>query len=82
MREDTPIKIESNRTNSVAENARRAIGMVDHGLGSLQAPGCARGAIEALRNLGLLSAAEFNGFEHAVLTAEADADLSAEQKKL
>jgi hypothetical protein len=78
MVEASTVKINVDRTESVKEDARKAVAKTDRGLGALHAAGYARGSIETLRNLGLFGAAEFNRLEHAVMIAEADADMAAE----
>ena len=68
-------KIDDGKLESVLADARLAVTNPDRGFGAFHAAGYARGAIETLRHLGLLSAKEFGRLEHAVMVAEADADM-------
>lgn len=68
-------QIDAGKLESVLDDARRAITNTDRGFGAFHAAGYARGAIETLRHLGLLSAKEFGRLESAVMVAEADADM-------
>lgn len=72
------VAIDAEKVSSVIEDAYAAIGRDDRGLGALHAVGYARGVIETLGKLGLLSSLEFNRLEHNVMIAEADADMAAE----
>lgn len=70
------MKLDTNRIESVLNDARSAVRKDDAGLGAFHAAGYARGAIETLRNLGLMSPSEFNRLEREVMIREADADLA------
>ncbi|MDD2059042.1 hypothetical protein N5D52_20835 [Pseudomonas sp. GD03860] len=70
-------RIDAERLESVLEDARLSISNTDRGFGAFHAAGYARGAIETLRHLGVLSAKEFGQLEHKVMIAEADADVDA-----
>lgn len=69
------MRLEDWKIESVRQDARSSVTKLDRGFGAFHAAGYARGAIETLRNLGLLSAAEFNRLEQSVMIAEADADM-------
>lgn len=72
------MKLQADKVDSVLKDARIATTTMDRGHGAYHAAGYARGAIETLKNLGLLSAREFSQLEHTVMVAEADADLASE----
>lgn len=69
------MKLDTNKVESVLNDARSAVQKHDLGLGAFHAAGYARGAIETLRNLGLISSVEFNRLEREVMIKEADADM-------
>lgn len=68
-------QLDAGKIESVLADARIAVTNIDRGFGAFHAAGYARGAIETLRHLGLLTAKEFSRLESAVMVAEADADM-------
>lgn len=69
------MKLDIHKVESVLNDARLAVQRHDLGLGAFHAAGYARGTIETLKNLGLISPVEFNRLEQQVMTKEADADM-------
>ncbi|AGN81306.1 hypothetical protein [Pseudomonas putida] len=70
------MKLDAHKVESVLNDALSAVQKHDIGLGAFHAAGYARGAIETLRNLGLISSVEFNRLEREVMIKEADADMA------
>lgn len=70
------MKLDTHKVESVLNDARSAVQKRDIGLGAFHAAGYARGAIETLKNLGLISSVEFNRLERQVMIKEADADMA------
>ncbi|MBZ3664929.1 hypothetical protein [Pseudomonas monteilii] len=70
------MKLDALKVQSVINDARSAVKKCDTGLGAFHAAGYARGMIETLNKLGLMSSVEFNRLEREVMIKEADADMA------